>query len=213
MHGDRLLIGPEHRAAAKTLADRLGPILVGRDAPFVVAIGGESGSGKSETAAALADALSERSVQALIIQQDDYFEYPPKTNARRRREAIDRVGPREVRLDLLDRHLKQLVAGVQSIEKPLVFYDEDRIGSETVSAEGVRVILVEGTYTPLLPHVDWRVFIDRTYVQTRNARLGRGREKQDEFLDRVLRIEHEIIAPQKKDADILVTSDYSIRER
>jgi len=212
MRGDKLIIEPHHRKAATNLASLLERRLSDRDAPLIVSIGGESGSGKSELAAALADELRARDVPALVIQQDDYFIHPPKTNERKRREEIGWVGPQEVRLDLLDANLKALIDGAETIVKPLVFYDEDRIGEERLSTEGVRVVVVEGTYTSLLRNVDVRVFIDRTFRDSRGARTERAREIQEAFLDRVLEIEHGIISRHRDHADILIGADYSVKE-
>ncbi len=212
MHGDRLIIDHRHREAAANLASLLEKRFSDRDAPLIVSIGGESGSGKSELAEALADELRARGVSALVIQQDDYFIHPPRTNDRKRREEIGWVGPQEVRLDLLDANLKALIDGAEAIVKPLVFYDEDRIGEERLSAEGVRVVIIEGTYTSLLRNVDVRVFVDRTFRDTRSARTERARETQDAFLDRVLEIEHGIISRHRDHADILIEADYSVKE-
>ena len=212
MRGDRLIIEPHHRKAAATLATLLNRRLSGWAAVLVVGIGGESGSGKSELARAFADELRARGVPALIIQQDDYFIHPPKTNDRKRRAQIDWVGPQEVRLDLLDSNLNALIDGAEVIVKPLVFYNEDRIGVEELTTTGVRVIIVEGTYTSLLNNDDVRVFIDRTVRETRGTRVERAREDQDEFLERVLEIEHEVISRHKDSADILIASDYSVKE-
>jgi len=176
---------------------------------YAISIGGESGSGKSELAVALAEFLEEDGIGATIIQQDDYFVYPPKTNDTRRRQDISqdisRVGLAEVRLDLLDDHVRSILNGARTIEKPLVVYEEDRITQETQPLDGVDVVIIEGTYTTLLKNVHSRVFIARTYKQTSNARRKRDREPPDPFLDRVLRIEHRIISNHRHFADIIVT--------
>jgi uridine kinase len=210
MRGDKLIIEPRHREAAESIAPLLERQLSDRDAPLIVSIGGESGSGKSELAEALADDLRGRGVPSLVIQQDDYFVYPPKTNDRKRRANIDWVGPQEVRLDLLDHHLRELIDGAESIAKPVVFYNEDRISEERLQTERARVAIVEGTYTSLLRNVDVRVFIDRSFMDTRDARAERGREIQDAFLDRVLEIEHGIISKHRAHADILIKADFSV---
>ena len=211
MRGDRLVIEPHHRKAAKELAALLEPRVDRR--LLVVSIGGESGSGKSEVARALADEFDRRGLSSVVLQQDDYFVYPPRTNDRKRREEIAWVGPNEVRLERLDEDLAALRSGADRIRKPLVFYTEDRIGEETLDANGARVAIVEGTYTSLLTNVDVRVFVERTFEETRDARVRRGRESQDGFLESVLRIEHGIIAPHRDRADALIASDYSVRER
>ncbi len=150
-------------------------------------------------------------MKTVILQQDDYFVYPPKTNAAMRRKDIGWVGPGEVRLDVMDENLRQIGSGAAKIVKPLVDYDADSIGEESVAVTGVDAILVEGTYTTLLENVHRRVFIDRTHIDTRQDRAARGREAQDDFLERVLAIEHEIIAAHQSRADIIVTRDYGVR--
>ena len=141
----------------------------------------------------LADALIRRGFTTLVLQQDDYFVYPPKTNHRTRRQDIGWVGMQEVRLDLLDEHLQQARSGAEAIVKPLIVYEEDRIVEETVSLQGIVAVVAEGTYTTVLENIDTRVFIDLTYLETLQSRLERARETQDDFLGRVLEIEHRII--------------------
>ncbi len=91
-----------------------------------------------------------------------------------------------------------------------MIYEEDRITEERVGLAGVRVLIVEGTYTSLLPEVDTRVFLDLTYRETRRARLERAREEQDQFLERVLEIEHRIISAHRSRADLVVDSTWRV---
>jgi len=209
--GDKLVIREEHVKAARQIAELLLPEIAGVEGKFVITIAGESGSGKSETASALSNLLSEKSVASAILQQDDYFVYPPRTNAAMRRRDIDHIGTSEVRLALLDENLREVLEGRNNIEKPLVFFDEDEITTETVELQEIKVVIVEGTYTTLLKNVHRRVFIDRTYVDTREARKRRERDEQDEFLERVLRIEHGIISSHRLQANIIVSRDYEVR--
>ena len=211
MKGDKLVIREEHVKAARQIAELLLPEIAGVEGKFVITIAGESGSGKSETASALSKLLSERSVASAILQQDDYFVYPPRTNAAMRRRDIDHVGTSEVRLALLDENLREVLEGHNNIEKPLVFFDEDETTTETVELQEIKVVIVEGTYTTLLKNVHRRVFIDRTYVDTREARKRRERDEQDEFLERVLWIEHGIISSHRLQANIIVSRDYEVR--
>jgi uridine kinase len=151
-------------------------------------------------------------MKSLILQQDDYFVFPPKTNENLRRKDIGHVGVGEVRLDLIDQNLEDIIEGKAAIEKPLVIFDEDRITHEVVSLGGVNVVIVEGTYTTNLTNVHQRIFIDRTYHDTKATRKRRAREKQDEFLEKVLEIEHEIISSHLPRASVIVTRDYDVME-
>ncbi len=210
MRGDKILIQEKHRNAAAELAHILFPLLRKIDGRYAISIGGESGSGKSELAVALAESLEEDGTGTTIIQQDDYFVYPPKTNDTRRRQDIKCVGLSEVRLDLLDDHVRSILNGANAIEKPLVVYQEDRITQETLPLDAVDVVIIEGTYTTLLKNVNSHIFIDRTYKETRSARLKRNREADDPFLERVLEIEHEIVSAHRYCADIIVTASFGV---
>jgi uridine kinase len=210
MIGDKLIIKEKHRRAANQIADRILPQIRSARRIYTISVAGESGSGKSETGQALADTLNERGFRTLVLQQDDYFIYPPKTNDRTRRQDIGWVGMQEVRLDLLDAHLEQARSGVGRIVMPLVVYAEDRITAEVLSLEGVAAVVAEGTYTTALENVDTRIFIDLTYLETLQSRLERAREAQDEFLEKVLLIEHEIIAAQKPRARFIINKDFQV---
>ena len=212
MKGDSIIIEEHHRAAAAGVCDILLPALSGASGKYVITVAGESGSGKSETAAAIAERLAKDGIESFIFQQDDYFVYPPRSNDRARREDIGWVRPQEVKLDLMDRHLAQFRDGVSTIDKPLVVYEDDRVDGEQVDVAGARVAIAEGTYTTLLDNVDCHVFIDRSYEQTRAHREKRRRHESelDPFIDRVLAIEHDTISAHKARAQLIVNADYSV---
>ena len=211
MLGDSIVVEPHHRKAASGVVALLLPLLEGSADRHTVSIAGQSGSGKSETAQALADALAEHGIEAGILQQDDYFVYPPKTNDRTRRGDIDWVGPQEVKLALMDEHLQAFLDGAEQIEKPLVDYEADAVKSEVMKFGGQRVLIAEGTYTTLLENCKTHVFIDRTYLDTSAHRKKRMRDESelDPFIDRVLEIEHGIISAHKPRAQIVVDADYN----
>jgi uridine kinase len=210
MKGDAIVVEQHHVRAARGVVELLRSLLDG-GARFTLSIAGESGSGKSETAQAVADELQSAGVAAVIFQQDDYFVYPPKSNDRERRKDIAWVGPQEVHLDLLDSHLGLFLNGADGVTKPLVNYADDSIGEEYLTLADVRVAIAEGTYTTLLENTSARAFIDRTYLQTRAHREKRQRDASelDAFIDRVLAIEHQEIASHKARASIIIDEHYN----
>jgi len=211
MRGDVLIIQEWHIKAGRKAAELVIPQIAQSAGKFAITIAGESGSGKSEIAEVIAEALGELNIKSIILQQDDYFIYPPHSNARKREEDIGWVGMGEVKLDLIDRNIADIKAGKNEISKPLVLFEEDRITEETIIIDGtVKVVIAEGTFTTTLKNADQHIFIDRTYLETKKARLERAREEQDEFLENVLKIEHEIISAHKTMAHIIVTSDYDV---
>ncbi len=215
MKGDSILIEAHHRKAAAGVFDYLSEKLQGDSKRRTITIAGESGSGKSETAAALRELLETRGIQTLVLQQDDYFVHAPHSNDAARRRDINWVGPGEVRLELMDEHLGAFREGAETLEKPLVIYEEDRIENEHLDCANARIMIAEGTYTTLLKQVDWRVFIARDWQQTRAHREKRRRDDSelDPFIDQVLSIEHDIISQHRSNADFVIGSDYSVSAR
>jgi uridine kinase len=173
-------------------------------------VAGESGSGKSETGQALKEEIEKLGFTAAVLQQDDYFVLPPKSNDAKRREDITWVGAQEVRVELLDEHLAAARRGERKITKPLVIYDEDRVTEEEMSLAGIEVLIAEGTYTTLLANVDTRIFINRNRLETLESRKKRGREQIEPFIEEVLEIEHDIISKHITRADIVITRDYEV---
>ena len=211
MRGDKLVIKEHHVKSAKMVAEVVVPEIKKSSGRYAITIAGESGSGKSETAETLKQELEKHDLQAFIFQQDDYFHYPPKTNAKMREKDINHVGTSEVKLELLDQNIQEAIEGKDHIEKPLVYFEEDKVETETVDLSGIKVVIAEGTYTTALNNPHTRVFIDRNYFDTKETRAERSREKQDEFLEKILRIEHEIIRAQRAKANLIITKDYELK--
>ena len=206
MIGDKLVIEQHHTDRAQEVCDLVADRL---DAKYVITVAGESGSGKSELAAEIVRELSERGHPADMLQQDDYFVFPPKTNHEMRRANIEQVGPYEVKLDFMDANLRSFKRDEGPIYKPLVIYDDDRITREEKAIDGLHVLVAEGTYTSTLEFADFRVFIDRDYHQTKATREKRARDVLEPFIQDVLEREHGIISQHKARADAVITSDFA----
>jgi sucrose-phosphate synthase len=141
MRGDSIVVEEHHIKAAAKIVKIVTQLIEQHHGKYTIFIAGESGCGKSETATALATALSASGKSCLILQQDDYFVYPPRTNDQTRRLDIGWVGPQEVRLDLLDGHLQAFREGASIIEKPLVIYFSftgHSLGAQKIDKLGVR---------------------------------------------------------------------------
>lgn len=208
MKGDILIIDENHRKAAKQIVDIILNKIIKNKNKYVISIAGESGAGKSEIAASIKELLENKKIKSYIFGQDDYFVYPPGTNARQREKDINRVGMQEVKLYLLDRNIKEVLDGNFMIIKPLVDFNADTIGEESVDLTEYNVLVVEGTYTSTLKNVNCKVFIDRNAYDTIESRKKRAREKQDDLLEKILSIEHEIISKHKALANIIITKSF-----
>jgi len=213
MKGDVIVLEEHHIKAARKIVPEIIEKIKYKTTRYTITVAGESGSGKSETGKAIADELEKLGVKSVLLGQDDYFVLPPKSNDAKRRKDPEWLGPHvEVKLDLLDQNLKDAIQGKSEFTKPLVDYDKNAVEEETVSLEGVKVVIAEGTYTSLLKNVDTRVFIARNRLDTLEHRRkrNRGEEVGDPFIEQILVMEHKIIAGHKQLADFVITKDYDV---
>lgn len=212
MQGDHIVVAEQHLEVARKIVERLWPRITALDGKYTITVAGESGSGKSTTATALFRVLQQKGIACVLLQQDDYYVYPPITNDRTRRQNPEWRGLCEVNLALLDQHLQEFLEGRSQIQKPLIVYAEDRIDHETIDVDQANILIVEGTFISLLKHVKTRIFIDRTYLDTRLDRRKRSRYEAelDDFTEGILENEHAIVSAHKAFADVIITKNYEI---
>lgn len=213
MKGDIVVLEEHHRNAARVIVPAIVDAVNAKEARYVITVAGESGSGKSETGAAIAEELATHGIRSVLLGQDDYFVLPPKSNDARRRDDDSWLGPHvEVRLGVLEQNLIDAIAGASEITKPLIDYDANTVEDETIDLDGIDVVIAEGTYTTLLKHVDTKVFIARNRLDTLEHRKkrNRGGEVDDPFVENILKLEHKIIAGHKQLADFVITRDYDV---
>jgi uridine kinase len=208
MLGDVLLIGEKHERAGSQIVARIDEIESGK---VVVAIGGESGSGKSELSHVVARALKGRGRLAKILHIDNYYTVRPQDReAWRKEHGLESIGLGEIDWDLLDEHLGAFRSGDRAV-LPCIDLLTDQIDELHTDFASIEVAIVDGLY-PLQVEADLRIFIDLTYHDTKKAQVLRGKEPQNEHRRRVLEREHEVVQSLRPLADFLVTSDFDLIE-
>ena len=213
MKGDVVVLEAHHKRAAGFIVSKIIDKIKNKATRYTITVAGESGSGKSETGEAIVDELEKSGIKSILLGQDDYFKLPPKLNDAKRREDNDWLGPHvEVKLDVLEKNLKDAINGKDIIIKPLIDYNQNSIEEEKISLKGIKVIIAEGTYTSLLKNVDTKIFIDRNRLDTLEHRKkrNRGNEVNDPFIEHILSTEHKIIAGHKQLADFVITKEYDV---
>jgi uridine kinase len=208
MLGDILLITDEHRRVGGEIVERLRRIEVEK---YILAIGGESGSGKSELAHVISRQLKDTGQLAKILHIDNYYKVSPtQRTAWRKEHGIESIGLNEYDWDLIDRNIQEFREGKKAI-LPCIDLLTDQEDKLITNFAGIKFLIVEGLY-PLKANVDLRIFIDLTYHETKRAQLLRGKEPQNEFRFQVLQREHEVIQSLRPLADLIVTKEFEVVE-
>ena len=208
MLGDVLLITEKHKKAAEQIVDRLGRI---ESDKMVIAIGGESGSGKSELAHVISRRLKDKGELAKILHIDNYYKVSPQERTEwRKRHGVESIGLSEYDWDLINQNIAEFRESKEAVLPciDLLTDQEDRL---ITNFEGIKYLIVEGLY-PLRADADLKIFIDLTYHETKKAQILRGKEPQNEFRLQVLQREHEVVQSLRPSADLLVTKDFDVVE-
>jgi len=133
-------------------------------------ISGPSSSGKTTTTVKLTERLQRRGLRFLMLNLDDYFwplvEHPTDWINDRNYET-----PEALDIQLLNEHLKALLAG-ETIEKPVFNFKEGlRAGTKPVRLEANQILLLDclhGLYPPITEGIpasaQFRVYIENFEV-------------------------------------------------
>ena len=208
MLGDVLLITDKHREAGAKIVEH---ILKVRKEKFIVAISGESGSGKSELTHVVARGLRQHGVMAKPIHIDNYYRiHPLERTAWRQSHGIENVvGYGEYDWDTIRQNIRDFREGKPST-MPCVDLVTEQIDQLTTDFSTIDMIIIDGLYAIKTEEADLRVFIELTYHETKKAQLVRGKEPQNEYRMRVLEQEHKMVQSLRPTADLLVTKDYEV---
>jgi len=208
MLGDVLLINDNHRKAAEQIVSRLSKI---KSDKVVIAIGGESGAGKSELAHVISRQLKSRGELAKILHIDNYYKVPPRERTEwRKRHGIESIGLSEINWDLLNQNIAEFRESKEAV-LPCIDLLTDQEDKLITNFKGIKYLIVEGLY-PLKVDADLKIFIDLTYHETKRAQVLRGKEPQNGFRMQVLEREHQVVQSLRPLADLIVTKDFEVVE-
>jgi uridine kinase len=205
---DILLITDKHRTAAEAILEE---IKKRRTPRFIVAISGESGSGKSELTHVIAKELFKHGVDAKPVHIDNFYKTLPleRTEWRRINGVEKVVGPDEYDWDAINRVVDDFRNGRQS-SMPCVDLVTQRVDRLTTDFSEIEVLVIDGLYAIKTPGVDLAVMIELTYHETKKAQSSRGKEATDEFRFKVLEAEHQAVQALRPLVHLFVTKDYQV---
>ncbi len=212
MLGDILLIQEKHKKVGEIIIER---ILQNKKEKFIVAISGESGSGKTELAHVIAKGLRKHGIFAKPLHTDNFYNtHPLERREWRSRQGIENVvGYNEYKWDEINQVIDDFKNDRLS-EMPCVDLVTEQVDKLTTDFSEVDMLIVDGLYAIKSEGIDIRVFIDLTYLETKekHTKDSRGKEVMDEVRWATLAQEHKMVQSLKPLADLIITKDYDVVE-
>jgi len=205
---DVLLITEKHRIAAEIITKE---ILKQRTDKFIVAISGESGSGKSELTHVIAKNLRKHGIFAKPIHIDNFYNTLPLERAAwRKKNGVENVvGLNEYRWDDINQTIDDFKNNRKST-MPCVDLVTEQIDELTTNFNGIDMLIIDGLYAINTEGVDMRIFIELTYHETKKAQSSRGKEPDNPLRWRVLEQEHKAVQSIKDKANVRIDKDYKV---
>jgi len=206
---DVLLITDKHRKAAAEIEKE---ILKRKKDKYIVAISGESGSGKSELTHVIAKNLRKHGIFAKPVHVDNFYKILPleRTEWRIKNGIENVVGIDEIDWNGVRKTVDDFKNSRQNT-MPCVDLVTEQVDKLTTNFAAIDMIIIDGLYAINCDEADLRVFIELTYHETKKAQSSRGKEPQNEYRMRVLEQEHKAVQSLKSKADIFVDKEYKVR--
>ncbi len=208
MTGDILLLTETHHQLAAAIIEKL---MTGGKKRWMIAISGESGSGKSELSYAIARGLKDKGLKTKIIHSDNFYVTHPDDRLRIRLERgiAKTVGPAEYDWESI-RGVLQAFRRKKAVAMPCVDLLTNQVDTLFTDFTDIRVLILDGLYAIRAPGFDIRIFIDLTYHETKKAQLLRGKEQTDVNRMKVLKAEHKAVKALKNRANVIIDADFRL---
>ena len=206
---DVLLIEEKHHRAGELIVEY---ILAHKKEKMIIAISGESGSGKSELSHVIAKSLTRKGVLSKTLHTDNYYNTHPwiRTSYREKNGIENVVGLQEYDWEKIYENLADFRAGRVST-MPCVDLVTEQVDELKTDFEPVKMLVMDGLYAIHAEHIDLRIFIELSFYDTKRAQLLRGKEPQNEYRMKVLEQEHKVVQSLKEKANILINENYEVR--
>ena len=218
MVGDVILITPEKLQRAEEIFKFLEPKVQG-ECKQVIAVGGPSGSGKSETASLLATMFQKSGKKSYVLSCDNYAKKAPRDNEKFREELYEKGEEESLRgflgeeEEILFSRLANIVKGFKDGAEKLSLRFIDNPNNVILHEEKetdfsqVDVLVLEGTWSAKMVEANFRIFLETDYKATLAHREARGRDPLTPFGETVLAIEQSKLNDLKRDVDFVFDTE------
>lgn len=207
MLNDKITVTKKHHDAAEVVVEELTKLLQPK---YIIAIGGEVGSGKSTLAYSLAQKLKKKGIVSKIIDLDDFYKIAPKERkAWRRLNGIESVGPEEYDWNKINHVIDDFYHDREST-MPCVDLITDEVDTITTHFLGIDVLIINGLYATKINQANFKIFIELTYDETKEAQLYSDKEEITAFRKQILEREHQMVQELKHSSNLFFDFDATL---
>ncbi|QHS75912.1 uridine kinase URK1 [Saccharomyces paradoxus] len=185
--------------------------------PYIIGIGGASGSGKTSVAAKIVSSIN---VPWTVLVSLDNFYNPlgPEDRARAFKNEYDFDEPNAINLDLAYRCILNLKEGKRTNIPVYSFVHHNRVPDKNIVIYGASVVVIEGIYAlydrRLLDLMDLKIYVDADLDVCLARRLSRDIVSRGRDLDGCIQQWEKFVKPNAvkfvkptmKDADAIIPS-------
>lgn len=168
MKEDLLFINDKHESTAETILEK---VLEIKKEKCIVAVSGESESGKSEISYCLGRLLRKKGIKCKIINMDSFYLIPAEERrAWRQKHGIKSIGFKEYDWKTIDRILSDFRKNRKST---MPFYDVISIQTDELVTDfkDIDILIVNGLYSIKIKEADLKVFIEVSYKDTTSVQV------------------------------------------
>lgn len=208
MKEDVLFIQPKHEATAQTIFDK---VINERVPKYIIAISGESESGKSEISHCLGRLLRKKDIRTKIINMDSFYLVPPlERRAWRQKKGIKSIGYKEYDWDSINRVIEEFKSGSIS-EMPYTDVISLQVDRLITDFSAIDVLIINGLYSIKVNEAMLKIFIEVSFEDTTEVQRKKEMETLDAWRMKELKREHEVIETLRKEANFFVDLDTSFK--
>ena len=215
MIGDKVIIQKQHKIKAKILMPEI-LARYKRGRKYIITIGGEAGTGKTEIALILRNLLYKEGIRVQLISLDNYYKtYWSERNIVREKLGIDYVGHYEIRWSMINNIIAQFKEFNNNYILRLRQINKFTDSIEYVESDKrfIDILIIEGIYSLYIEDADLNIYLEGTYNETKSFRLERAKEPQTNFRQLILKKEHQESLNFKCKADIIIDFEGKIKKK
>ena len=208
MKEDLLFINKQHESTAQTIFEK---VMEERKEKYIIAVSGESESGKSEISHVLGRLLRKKGIRAKIINMDSFYRVPPlERRAWRQKHGVESIGYKEYDWKTINRIIHEFKAGSVS-EMPYADVISNQLDRLTTDFSEIELLIINGLYSIKVKEADLKVFIEVSYEETTGTQRRKDMEEMDAWRMKELQREHEVIETIRGEANYFVDLDTSLK--